>query len=128
MNKKNKKMPMNNRKRLKSLKHYMASNSHCPIGLHLVNGRRDGAAAPVGANDLFPENHLGGPLRGLEGHLRGVESNLRGFESHLRGVEGSRGGTGKHRSEIVDRRPTIALCGTIGHRPLPGPLPHHDDH
>ena len=36
-----------------SLKRYMASGSHCPIGLHLVNGRRDGAAAPVGADDLW---------------------------------------------------------------------------
>ena len=31
----------------------MASGSHCPIGLHLVNGRRDGAAAPVGADVLW---------------------------------------------------------------------------
>ena len=36
-----------------SLKRYMASGSLCPIGLHLVNGRRDGAAAPVGANVLW---------------------------------------------------------------------------
>ena len=36
-----------------SLKRYMASGSHCPIGLHLVNGRCDGAAAPVGADDLW---------------------------------------------------------------------------
>ena len=36
-----------------SLKRYMASGSHCPIGLHLVNGRRDGAAAPVGADVLW---------------------------------------------------------------------------
>ena len=41
---------------------------------------------------------------------------------------GSRGGDGDRRSEIGDRRLTIALCGTIGHRPLPGPLPHHDNH
>ena len=36
-----------------SLKRYMASGLHCPIGLHLVNGRCDGAAAPVGADDLW---------------------------------------------------------------------------
>ena len=31
----------------------MASGPHCPIGLHLVNGRCDGAAAPVGADVLW---------------------------------------------------------------------------
>ena len=31
----------------------MASGSHCPIGFHLVIGCRDGAAAPVGADDLW---------------------------------------------------------------------------
>ena len=36
-----------------SLKRYMASGSHCPIGFHLVIGCRDGAAAPVGADDLW---------------------------------------------------------------------------
>ena len=41
------------KKRQQLLKRYMASGSHCPIGLHLVNGRRDGAAAPVGADDLW---------------------------------------------------------------------------
>ena len=36
-----------------SLKRYMASGSHCPIGFHLVIGCCDGAAAPVGADDLW---------------------------------------------------------------------------
>ena len=31
----------------------MASGSHCPIGIHLVNGRRDGAVAPGGADVLW---------------------------------------------------------------------------
>ena len=100
----------------KSLKRYMASGSHCPIGFHLVIGCRDGAAAPVGADDLWyhtgqswvyvstflrlsvnwrsrgpfgcPNSHL----RGLKGHLRGLEDHLRGPEAHMRGLEGARWG------------------------------------
>ena len=41
------------KKRKQSLKRYMASGSHCPIGFYLVIGCFDGAAALVGADDLW---------------------------------------------------------------------------
>ena len=44
---------MDDKKIKQSLKRYMASGSHCPIGFHLFIGCRDGAAALVGADDLW---------------------------------------------------------------------------
>ena len=87
------------------LKHYMASNSHCPIDFHFFIGCRDGAGVLVGPMIYGTTQgkrgstflcftfswRLGGLLGCLEGLLRGLEGYLRDFESSRGPTEGSGG-------------------------------------